>query len=183
MTISIMMILTVVILVRNSAFNGAVLLRNQAYEIAFALRQAQLLAVSGTRAGNDMKQQYGVYVTKSSSDNQSYIIFHDVDHNGRWNSTSDTQIGPIGHLDSRFRIRAITDSDTPTPITPDAVSVTFLRPNFDALLESGNGTVLTSPLYIDIAQVNAAAGDLTVGAVRRVAITGSGQISVTEYSE
>jgi Tfp pilus assembly protein FimT len=59
-SISIMMLLTVVILNRQSSFNGAVLLRNQAYEVAFALRKAQLLAVSGNTgtASATTTQQY-----------------------------------------------------------------------------------------------------------------------------
>jgi len=173
-SISIITLVSAVIMTRQSAFNGAVLLRNQAYEVAFDLRQAQLLAVSGTDDGatNVVSQQYGVYFTTASRN--SYIIFHDKDGNGEYNN-GDVQIGKKGIIDSRFKIRGILDS---VGTSQNPVSITFKRPNFDGLFKKNNSPI-TGPVYIDIAKVgdnNNGAGD-----VRRIEITSTGQISVVTY--
>ena len=99
-SISIMMLLSSIILVRHSAFNGAVLLRSQAYEVAFALRKAQLLAVSGNNNSGGTSlgtttQQYGVYFDIDTPN--TFIIFHDINANGQWEGEAvDDQVGLTG---------------------------------------------------------------------------------------
>jgi len=175
--ISIVTIVSAVILVRNNSFNGAVLLRNQSYELAFALRQAQLLAVSGTAT---TARQYGVYVSKTSP--QDYIIFLDDFNNGsnagRYNSSHDTQIGVTGRLDKRFAIRDITNAAGVSQ-TNDGFSFTFIRPNFDGLFKEDSGGYLTGPMYIDVEVVGKTG--TSSGAVRRVGVSSTGQISVGIY--
>lgn len=176
--ISIVSIVSAVILVRNNSFNGAVLLRNQSYELALAIRQAQLMAVSG---GDASARQYGVYVSKSKP--QEYIIFRDDSNNGanagRYNS-GDTQIGLTGRLDKRFVIRGITSEDG-TSQTNDEFSFTFLRPNFDGLFKAGSGGYLPGPMYIDVKVAVKTDTDNGSGAVRRVEVTNTGQVSVVTY--
>lgn len=171
-SISIIALVSAVVMTRQSAFNGAVLLRNQAYEVAFDLRHAQLLAVSGTDNGaTNVSQQYGVYFTTASRN--SYIIFHDIDGSGTYN-TGDVQIDKKGIIDSRFEIRGILNS---SGTSQDPMSITFKRPNFDGLFKKNNSPI-TGPVYIDIAKVgdnNNGAGD-----VRRIEITSTGQISVPD---
>lgn len=174
-SISIIALVSAVVMTRQSAFNGAVLLRNQAYEVAFDLRQAQLLAVSGTDNGaTNVSQQYGVYFTTATASRNSYIIFHDIDGSGTYND-GDVQIGKKGIIDSRFEIRGILNSGG---TSQDPMSITFKRPNFDGLFKKG-GSSINGPVYIDIAKVgdnNNGAGD-----VRRIEITSTGQISVVTY--
>ena len=174
--ISIVSIVSAVILVRNNSFNGAVLLRNQSYELALAIRQAQLLAVSG---GESATRQYGVYVARSKP--QEYIIFRDDSNNGsnvgRYDS-GDTQIGLTGRLDRRFAIRDITNNAGVSQTT-DGFSFTFERPNFDGLFKADSGGYLTGPMYIDIGVVGKTGTGS--GAVRRVGITNTGQVSVVVY--
>ena len=183
-TISIMMLLSVIILVRNTSFNGAVLLRSQAYESAFTLRKAQLLAVSGNNTGAAFAtttQQYGVYFDTATPN--TYIFFHDVNANGQWDA-ADKQIGPVGTIDKRFKISKISDfAGTSLTGSGTGYSVTFIRPNFDAKFNDNVDVAYetTSPVYIDIAQVNANINDKSVGAVRRVEIGSTGEISVTSY--
>ena len=178
-SISIMMLLSGVILTRHTAFSGAVLLRNQAYDVAFAIRKAQLLAVSGANAGSSSTtQQYGVYFSQTSPNNTTYITFHDLDVNGLWDPLIDEPIGVTGKLDSRFIIR---DVSTPSNGAFSILTVSFRRPNFDAILKNGGGAGLARPAYIDIAQLSAAGSDKSVGAVRRVQVTSTGQISVVSF--
>lgn len=175
-SISIISLVSAVILVRNSSFNGAVLLRNQSYELAFAIRQAQLLAVSG---GESATRQYGVYISKSKPN--EYKVFRD-DSNagsnaGRYDA-GDVQIGLTGRLDKRFAIRDITNKAGVSQTT-DGFSVTFIRPNFDGLFKSDSSGYLSGPMYIDIGVVGKTGADS--GSVRRVEVTSTGQVSVVTY--
>jgi prepilin-type N-terminal cleavage/methylation domain-containing protein len=190
-SIAIMTLVSVVILVNHNSFNGAVLLRNQAYEIAFALRQAQLLAVSGTEAVTSDAPRYGVYFSPGAA---TYQVFHDKNDNGTWDSApTDAAVGQLGRLDSRFVIRDVTDNSG-TPLTTN-LAVTFKRPNFDGIFidgttptqlvdNDGDGTP-DSSVYIDIGKVKGPTqGSQTyidVGNVRRVEVLSTGQISVVTY--
>ena len=175
--ISIMALVTGVIITKNGAFNSAVLLRNQTYEVAFALREAQMLAVSGSRAAGDpLQARYGVYFVTSTANQQTYQLFHDLDNDSKWDSGE--EVGSAWKLDARFKVRTITHAGG----TANIVSVTFTRPNFDALFKNGGGTTLTGPLYIDVAQLAASNADTNCGLVRRVEVTNPGQIAITEYN-
>ena len=170
-SVSIMVLLSGVILARHSAFNGAVLLRNQAYEVAFALRQAQLLAVSGVNTGATTKvQQYGVRFSEVANQNNSYFIFHDQDADGAYDESIDEKIETF-QIDKRFDIREVTGSSA-------IMNITFKRPNFDAIfvppVPSSAGSI-----FIDIAKIDTT--DTKVSTVRRVEVTTAGNISVTKY--
>ena len=177
-SITIITLVSAIVIAKHNAFNGAVLLRNQTYEVAFALRQAQLLAVSGSNPNTSIKQRYGVYFSKSSQN--SYLVYRDNDANGRYEA-SDTQIGPIGFIDRRFFIREIF-YDTSIGVGNGEVnnmSVSFVRPNFDALFRRSGGPYQPGPVYIDIARVGETGNG--IGVVRRVEVTATGQVSITEY--
>lgn len=188
-SVAIMMLLTSVILVRQSSFNGAVLLRSQAYEVAFAIRRAQLMAVSGNNRGvaaATTTQQYGVFFDTDTPN--TYILFHDVNANGQWDPGAippDVQIGAPGTIDKRFKIKKICDVNgndiTGNGPMHTSYAVSFIRPNFDAKFNDavdGSYETLT-PIYIDIAQINTTS--TSSDDVRRVEIGGTGEISVTTY--
>lgn len=170
-SISIISMVSAVILVRNNSFNGAVLLRNQSYELALAIRQAQLLAVSGGELG---VRQYGVYIdTSSSATNKQYIVFGDTNDNERYDAGE--EIGLPGRLDTRFEIRGTFSASTPT----QPLSIMFRRPNFDGLFYNSSGSSVSGPVYVDIAQVGRSGNGS--GDVRRVSVTSAGQVSVITY--
>lgn len=181
-SISIMALVAGVVLTRHAAFNGAVLLRNQAYEVAFAIRKAQLLAVSGNNAGaTGSTQQYGVYFNETDGLNTNYVIFNDVDADGRYDKGAPDIDIELGTFDKLFDIRDVYNGSS-APIAGDQVSITFRRPNFDAIFTRDNGTAISpGPVYIDIAQVGTNSSAQGVGVVRRVEITRAGQINVTKY--
>ena len=175
-SISIISMVSAVILVRNNSFNGAVLLRNQSYELAFALRQAQLMAVSG---GESATRQYGVYISKLKPG--EYIIFRDdsnVGSNAGRYDAGDVPVGLTGRLDRRFAIRDITNKAGVSQTT-DGFSFTFIRPNFDGLFKSDSSGYLSGPMYIDVGVVGKSGTDS--GSVRRVEVTSTGQVSVVTY--
>lgn len=186
-SISIMMLLSAVILTRHTAFSGAVLLRNEAYDVAFAIRKAQLLAVSGTNSGAATStQQYGVYFNSAPGSNQTYFIFHDNNANGQWDTSGDTQVGLLERLDSRFVIRRISNiaGNSITGSGNTDFSITFIRPNFDAKFNDYVDVAYEAgPAYIDISTTLAATtfSDHDLGSVRRVLVTTTGQISVVGF--
>ncbi len=173
--ITIMTLVTTVMVSSQSSFNSAVLLRNQAYEVAFAIKEAQLLALSG---GDRTVRQYGIHFDTSSSTESTYRLFQDLDDDG-WYDTGE-QIGLTGKLDSRFEIRAVTPSNGGT-----LLDISFKRPNFDALFctrlagctTSGNYT--SGPAYIDVSRKGQTGNGS--GVVRRVQVTATGQVSVVTY--
>lgn len=173
-SISIMTLVTTVVLVRQSAFNGAVLLRNQAYEVAFAIRQAQLLAVSG----KDTVRRYGVHFSTGAL-GQQYVLFSD--NNGNNFYTNGEEIGQTGRLDSRFKVRGLyLDNNTSDE---GVMSVVFERPNFDSEVCTAPNTCDSVPAFIDIAIADSEEGDTDVSDVRRVQVSPAGEISVVSYPQ
>ena len=170
-SMSIMALVSAVIITRQSAFNGAVLLRNQTYEIAFALREAQLLAVRG---GDETVRRYGVYINTADATEHQYLIFKDEDSDGRFDVSE--QIGLTGKLDSRFEIREAYIDTT----SHNEMVVLFERPNFDAKFYDSTGIEqYDNVAFIDVARTGVSGTD--AGAVRRVEISKTGQISVVTY--
>jgi prepilin-type N-terminal cleavage/methylation domain-containing protein len=173
-SISIMTLVSTVILVKNRSFNNALLLRNQAYEIAFSLRQVQLLAVStNVKETGTRRNQYGAHFVTGSS---TYRMFRDNGSNLNWSDSGDATLAPLGNLDSRFIVADITDS-LGNSLSGNELSVTFVRPNFDGIFYTANGTRYSSgPIYIKITPRDS--NGYTDVPSRVVEVTSTGQISV-----
>jgi type II secretory pathway pseudopilin PulG len=171
-SISIMVLVMTVILVRQRSFDNAVLMRNQAYELAFALREAQLLAVSGVdESAGSNPTQFRRYGVQFSSTTGQYITFRDANADGRYttDTSGDVQIGVVGRLDRRFRFGGLRAGSENYQV----VSVTFVRPNFDAVFrEQDGGTFVAGPMTITIGSATGGSGS------RQVSITSAGNISV-----
>jgi len=172
-SISIMIIISSVILVQQSSFNGAVLLRGQAYEIALAAREVQLNAVSINDVTGDFRSLLGLHFDLNN--NQEYKIFRDADNDGFYDSSE--VFGRQGNLDGRFEIREIRVNQNvggEVPRTP--VSVVFERPNFDARFFGSTGEINASSIEIDVAKKGVPTS--VDNPVRTLEITSTGQITV-----
>lgn len=169
-SISVMVIVSSIILARQDAFNSAVLLRSQAYEVALQLREVQLNAVSAISDGSgDFRSLIGVYF--DTDDAQTYRIFRDVDGDGYDVSE---EFGLQGFLDSRFAVVSLID-EAGDDLPGTGLSVVFERPNFDARFFDESGTELDT--------VNAVQIELQViasGETRSVEVTRAGQITVLQ---
>jgi len=183
-SLTIMTIVTTVVLARHQSFNGTVLLRNQAYDIAYTIRQAQLMAVSSTSnsATPSLNQAYGVHVDII---NNTYHIFQDANNDGRFTAESDNIIGPQKRLDTRFNFRqgdtCCSGAGGPQNVS-SALTIVFVRPNFDAHVRRNNETGRrTGPSYLNIAVVGSGNNDESPNVVKRVEILNSGNISVVNY--
>lgn len=166
-----MLIVSTLILVRHRAFNGAVLLRSQAYEIALATREVQLSAISAEGDGSgQFRSVEGVYF--STDTDNVYKTFRDADRDFFYDSSE--EYGKPGVLDQRFEIRAI--RATGDTISGNGVAVVFERPNFDAKFYDSGGRVNASKIEIDVSKRDESGNGIDV--VRTVEITATGQIAV-----
>lgn len=184
-SIGVLVLVMSVMMAGHSAFNSAVLLRGQAYDIALETRQVQLRAVSiiGGSVESDFRQQHGVFFREASPffAGRKYQIFRDGLTGTAGKFDVNEEFGRQGIIDSRFYISEIRTKDqsgVEAAIT-NGVSVMFERPNFDAHFYDSNGNVLSDvvAIFIDL-RVNGSADLSGPGNVRTIEITRSGQITV-----
>lgn len=176
-----MLLLAGLVFARHQSFNGAVLLRSEAYEVALSIREVQFAAVSAESAGDpdgdgvsDFRSVEGVYFT--TDDDDAYKIFRDLDDDKSYDSNE--QYGKQGTIDNRFEIRAMRGVGASVGSN---VAIVFERPNFDARFFDENGNeIQASRIEIDIAK----RGDTGTGGevVRTVEVTATGQISVQKLA-
>ena len=177
-SISIVLVVTSIIMARHGSYNGAVLLRSQAYEVALLAREVQLSAVSAVGDGTgDYRNVYGLYFNTASPN--FYYTFRDANDNMFFDATE--QVGARNNIDSRFEIDAIrlVDGLGAELSSETTLSVIFQRPNFDAMFYDGANSPAASnvsAVEIDV-RTKGSTGD-SVGAVRTVEITRTGQIIV-----
>lgn len=169
-SISIIVMVTSIILVRQTSFNSAILLRSQAYEVALQLREIQLAAVSASYEDSSagFRTVLGAHFDATAGNNTFYRIFRDGDDDNFYDPSSE-EYGRQGILDSRFEIsdiRSIGDA-----YDGNGMSIVFERPNFDARFFDSGGEVTASNVQIDIQRVGTTE-------VRTIEITSAGQIAV-----
>ncbi len=173
-SVGIMILVTSIIMSRQDSFNGATLLRSQAYELALSIREIQLLAVSASnRIDANFRNVYGLYFNKSASDS-SYQIFRDDESNKNYFYDNLEAFGQQGSLDKRFQIDGIYQIESGLRTSIGEVAITFERPNFDARFYTSGGVAVPSG-------VSAIEIDIKVRGkteIRTVEITRTGQISV-----
>jgi prepilin-type N-terminal cleavage/methylation domain-containing protein len=176
-SISIILVIMGVVLIKNSAFSSAVTLRNEAYNVAFGLREAQTLAVSSNQTAAGAVQRFGVHAQVAST---SIIIFRDVNNDSFFSPGSGDVIVESIRLGQGFHVRDIVNG-TGGNITGTELSVTFTRPDFDAVFrrQSTGGTV-TGPINIEVSPVGATGN--SIDAVRWVEVTSTGQVVVKTAS-
>lgn len=177
-SISVMVLVTSVILARHDAFNGATLLRSQAYDVALALREMQLLAVSATNDSSGFRSIYGV--TFDAATPGAYVIFRDDNYNYFYDAGE--EFGQQGFLDERFLIddiRLVGSGGDAGPRTD--VTILFERPNFDALIYKSLNSPAAAGIYaveLDV-RVRGTTGN-SAGEIRTIEITRTGQVTVLD---
>ena len=143
-----MSIVTAVLLVRQSSFDSATLLRSLGYSVALSVRTAQVYgsSVVGTTTsssnctsgfyssgGSCFASAYGVYFSASSPSN--YTLFADLNGNGQYDTGEAIQVYQLG---TGYQIKTIcaTTIIGGTVYCPGGgitwVSIVFRRPNPDA---------------------------------------------------
>ena len=178
-SIGIVVLVLSIVVVRQQGFNGAVLLRGQAYEIALAMREVQLGAISAVSDGSgDFRAAQGIYFNITSpGNNQEYKLFRDANDNQFYTPGED--IGFSGLLDARFEIRGIEPN-----IIGNQLAVVFQRPNFDAVFvtnDSGNASAISSEQVVLITiGLRGGTGTVCGQDTRQIEVRSTGQIAVLE---
>ncbi len=169
---SIMIVISSIILARYNQFNGTVLLRSLAYDVALTMREAQVYGLSGKGLSGSFITRYGVYYAKATP--TQYLIFADANNNQAYDSGETVEAYSmlsgyaISNLcaykaDSTVRCSAAGD------IT--VMTVMFKRPEPDAIITT------------DIAE-SYVRGTVTItsaaGLSRTVEVTNTGQLAVDQ---
>lgn len=167
-------LVTALVMVRYGVFNSAVLLKNQAFEIALDLREAQVFAIAARGSTGEFQEEYGIHFNTASP--QQYIFFQDngdVPDPPQFDAAE--QIGPARTLDSRFRIRTICVNTTSVSgscsQTANRLDVSFARPDFDARMRANTG-VVSGGAYVTIESL------ADTSFVRHIIISPTGQVTV-----
>jgi prepilin-type N-terminal cleavage/methylation domain-containing protein len=175
-SISIMLLVAAIVLARQDSFNGAVLLRGQAYEVALSAREVQLNSVSAISIAGNYRTLLGLHF---DTNNDAQIrIFRDsaVAPNANGFFDSGEEFGKQITIDSRFEVRGIRTVSGGSETSVSNISVVFERPNFDARFFTAGGEVNASAVEIDISKRDQVGTTLDV--VRTVEITSTGQVTV-----
>jgi type II secretory pathway pseudopilin PulG len=174
-SIGIIVLVLTITLTRQSSFNSAVLLRSEAFDIALAIREIQLSAVSAAGDGSgQFRSTLGVHLDTANPN--EYILFRDSTGGNKAYDPGET-IGAAGIIDPRFEISAIEAGGS----SPDEVSVVFQRPNYDALFFDGSANSIDEAAVQITLRIkgttdttDASCGDQW----RKIEITRAGQITV-----
>lgn len=169
---AIMVVITGLVLANNNRFNGTILLQNLTYDIALAVREAQVYGISVQNFNGSFESPYGMHFS-TSGNTSIYVLF--VDKNGDGLYTDGTEAVQTTTLAGNYRISDLCS----TPATGAEVcglsylDVTFVRPEPDAYIRSSANPGDLNP-----------AGKIKVssssGVSREVVIYANGQISVQQ---
>ncbi len=185
-TVTIVVLVTGIVMIRYSSFNSSVLLTSQAYITAFDIREAQSLAVSVRGNANEFREEYGIYITMNTP--TQYQLFQDDDAIGEASPAQYAPSEAIGapfRVDSRFSIVNICGTNSSSrmcfvddPKTTDEVinnnfsdiAISFKRPDFDAAFYNS--------FRSDLQSVEIQYGSSNSSIRRTVKIYTSGQITI-----
>jgi prepilin-type N-terminal cleavage/methylation domain-containing protein len=200
---AIMVIVTSLLLVRQSKFNSSTLLRSLAYSVALSVRQAQVYGTSvfgtstsqancGTAGsysnGSCFAPGYGIYVDIGNP--SSYILYADLDNNGTYNNTGSglpeqVRAYSLGQGYSISRICASSVSPAVEYCSSGSgvtwLNIAFRRPNPEACITTNLSPATCAPGALPAyatssIQVQSSGGD--TGSTRSIYINATGQISV-----
>ena len=173
-SIAIIGLISGLVIVRFSAFDSSVLLKSAAYDVALALRDAQVYSV-GVRAsslpgGNTFSYPYGVSFTPGS---KTYIFFrnNDIATNPQYNPPTNPQ-NPVSGEDLPLNTYTIGGSIEITDVCVntggadnceiDQLDLSFKRPEFTALINAGLGNTNISSAKIKLHSTRGNSGEVWV---------------------
>ena len=178
-TSAIIGIVTAVVVLKYGSFNSTVLLKNQAFEVALGIREAQVFSVSIRGESLDFRKAYGVFFDLSSGPSQEVLLFLDDGTTDGKYDTDDLTVETI-ILDSRFEISQICADTGGSTVcsggSMNQISIMFSRPDFDAKFNvSDDGTTVAGSYISSTITLAPTEG----GAITRdIIVSSSGNISV-----
>lgn len=166
---AIMVILTGVLLAKNSSFGGTIILRSLAYDVALSVREAQTYGIAVRRtASGTFGSGYGIEVRSASP--SSYLLFSDDNGNGYYDGESELVTRyelKQGYIISNLCYTSAIEAEV---CGAQKVDVTFVRPEPDAYIRVNDSASLNQQARIIISSPN--------GSAASVLMEITGQISV-----
>lgn len=176
---AIVLIITGLVLVRQSRFDSASLLRSLTYSVALSVRQAQAYGISAREAtlgAGDFSKSYGVNFVDGTTDN--YALFADVNLDGQFGASPDVLAQRFkfaqGYRINRFCAKQSSGGAVVCSPTITYLNIYFKRPNPDSLFRTNAGTAYTDG-YIELTSGG--------GETRAVRVTTAGQITVCPVNQ
>lgn len=171
----IMIVITSLVLARYSQFNGVVLLRALAYNVALSFREAQTFGISGRSVGGTFAYRYGVYIASASP--TQYILFGDTNNNSAYEASEVITAYSMnaGYGFSEFCARLSNGVERCASTGSIAnLTIMFKRPEPDAVIRTNN--MGPSDVYTQATVTMVS----PTGATRSVTVTTTGQIAVNQ---
>ncbi|TSD03516.1 MAG: hypothetical protein Athens071416_197 [Parcubacteria group bacterium Athens0714_16] len=136
-TTGIFALITSMMLVRDAKFNSEVKLGNLTYEVALAVRQAQIFGTGVKEYGSsNFNVGYGVHF--DTANNKSFVLFADVNKNNAYDGTSEIVeiVNMIGsNFISKFCVFSLSGNETCSD-GGSKLDIIFKRPNHNAIIMS-----------------------------------------------
>ncbi|MEK7182233.1 MAG: type II secretion system protein [Patescibacteria group bacterium] len=170
-TTGIFALITSMMLIRDAKFNSTVKLNNLTYEVALAVRQAQIFGTGVKEYGSgDFNVGYGVHF--DTANNKSFVFFADANKNNIYDGTSEIieVVNMRGNnFINKFCIFSLNGNETCSN-TGSKLDILFKRPNHNAIISSDIVSGLNESARIYISS--------TDGDEKSVLVKFVGQISV-----
>ena len=175
--VSIMLILTSVLLLRQQQFDSSTILRSLSYGVALSIRQAQTYGTSVREFGGTFDAEaYGVHFCRGCSN--YYILFADRNDDGLRAQDGSEDVDTV-RIGQRFTISKICgrlascgaercSSDASVPI--DWLNVYFRRPSPDARFRSSISSDVYSTVYVQLMSPGGSARSITVYPTGQIAV-------------
>lgn len=191
--ISIFLLLSSIIMFDYNNFQSSVSLQNLSNDIALSVRKAQSYAIGVKGVGNNFNYPRGIHFTTgeydsygTQSDEQSFIIFSDIDENKQYDQidnicgepAEDNECQEKLSIKSSDLIKSIYLGDDDTPQI-GIIDISFKRPDPDAIfcyrVDDADNTCESNFSVVSIEISNGLEGEEEI--TRLVKIWNTGQIS------
>ena len=178
-------IITTIILPSRKQFEESLNLTNLAYDIALAIREAQVYSTNvrqANPAGGTFDVGYGVQVTTNTN---TFKLFADMDHNHIYNSPTDLvirnyTIGGGSKVLEFCIVSGVPDYCAAYQSGFPSLYISFKRPDSEACMTTGSVNALSTPNCLALMQISE--GRITIqssgGRTKVIKVFSNGQISV-----
>ncbi len=169
-------IVSTIVLVKHTSFDGTVLLKSAAYEVGLALREAQIKSVSVSGSNDEFRYPYGVTFTPQS---KTYTAFRYTDDasSPKYQAPEAEDVATVTFGRSmRIKDVCIVVSGTEDCTIPTRLDISFRRPEFKAIFYVG-GYVIQPNVESARIKLESTSGGTSVFVVE---VSPLGQISVSK---
>lgn len=170
-----------IVLSSNARFGGTIRLESLAYDIALAIRNAQVYGIAVRQYEGTFQSAYGMHFEQGNPN--TYTLFVDaVVENGRYDCSGSCELIEVTTLQGGYRIvdlhvRGAGDSSPTCEATEvDELHIAFKRPEPDALISADSASCLTTPVECRESACITIASPR--GDTNHILIEATGQISV-----